>query len=262
MHHFFVGPAQILADQITVTGFDVNHIKNVLRMRIGEQAVLSSQTGKDYLCETAKISSDQVLFHILEEREESTELPSDLFLYQGLPKGDKLELIIQKAVELGVRRVIPVSTRRVVVRLDEKKEAAKNRRWNAVAESAAKQSKRQVIPQVAPVLTFKEALKEAEDCDLKLIPYECAAGMDETRRLLASARAGMKVAVFIGPEGGFDEEEISLAAEYGVQPVTLGRRILRTETAGLCVLSALMLSLEQAGGAGQEGVGNAGITVR
>lgn len=245
MHHFFVGPDQVAGERITVTGSDVNHIRNVLRMKPGEQALISSQGEKDYLCRTEEISSDQVLFHILEEREENTELPAGLFLYQGLPKGDKLELIIQKAVELGVSRVIPVISKRVVVRLDEKKEAGKLRRWNAIAESAAKQSKRGVIPQVSPALALREALKEAQGCDLKLIPYECAADMEQTRQLLESVEAGMNVAVFIGPEGGFEEEEIRLAMEWGVQPVTLGRRILRTETAGLCILSALMLRLEQ-----------------
>lgn len=244
MYHFFVMQDQIEGEWITVTGPDVNHIKNVLRMRPGEQVLISSRAARDYLCEAEEIISEQVRFRILEEKEESTELPAEIYLYQGLPKGDKMELIIQKAVELGAYRVIPTGARRTVVKLDAKKEEARVKRWNAIAESAAKQSKRSLIPEVSRVLSFKEALEEAKEFDLKLIPYECAAGMERTRELLDTAAAGMKIAVFIGPEGGFEEEEITLAKEYGVEPVTLGKRILRTETAGLCVLSALMLKLE------------------
>ena len=156
-----------------------------------------------------------------------------------------MELIIQKAVELGVFRVIPVSTKRAVVRLDEKKEEAKRKRWNAISESAAKQSGRSLIPEVARLSSFREAVKEASFFDLALVPYECAGGMERTRELLAKAKPGMDIAVFIGPEGGFEEEEIREAENAGIFPITLGKRILRTETAGLCVLSALMLSLEE-----------------
>lgn len=244
MYHFFVMQDQIEGEWITVTGPDVNHIKNVLRMRPGEQVLISSREARDYLCEAEEITSEQVRFHILEEKAESTELPAQIYLYQGLPKGDKMELIIQKAVELGAYRVVPTSVRRTVVKLDAKKEEARVKRWNAIAESAAKQSKRSLIPEVSRILSFQEALEEVKDFDLKLIPYECADGMERTRELLETAAAGMKIAVFIGPEGGFEEEEITLAKEYGVEPVTLGKRILRTETAGLCVLSALMLKLE------------------
>lgn len=173
------------------------------------------------------------------------ELPARIHLFQGLPKGDKMELIIQKAVELGAYRIIPVETKRVVVKLDAKKEEARVKRWNAISESAAKQSKRSMIPKVTGVVTYREALQMAEDFSLKLVPYECAAGMEETRKLLEKAESGMDIAVFIGPEGGFEGEEIRMAEEYGIIPVTLGKRILRTETAGLCILSALMIHLEQ-----------------
>lgn len=173
------------------------------------------------------------------------ELPARIHLFQGLPKGDKMELIIQKAVELGAFRIIPVETKRVVVKLDSKKEEARIKRWNAISESAAKQSKRSIIPEVTGVVKYKDALQMAEDFGLKMIPYECAKGMEETRRLLQTAEAGMDIAIFIGPEGGFEEEEIRQAGERGVSPVSLGRRILRTETAGLCVLSALMISLDR-----------------
>lgn len=245
MYHFFVEPDQIGEEMISVTGSDVNHIRNVLRMKPGETVLISSRTGGDYLCEAECFLADQVEFKILEMRESGMELPARIHLFQGLPKGDKMELIIQKAVELGAYRIIPVDTKRTVVRLDAKKEEAKKKRWNAISESAAKQSKRSLVPEVSGVMTLKEALKEAESYGLKLIPYECADGILETRAQIAKAEAGMDIAVFIGPEGGFEETEIEEAKKAGIAPITLGKRILRTETAGLCILSALMLRLEE-----------------
>lgn len=244
MYHFFVEPDQIGAEEIRIEGGDVNHIRNVLRMRPGEELLLSSRQGGDYFCQLEEILPDAVVARILEKRE-GRELPARIHLYQGLPKSDKMELIIQKAVELGVFRVIPVSTKRAVVRLDEKKEEAKRKRWNAISESAAKQSGRSLIPEVARLSSFREAVKEASFFDLALFPYECAGGMERTRALLAKVKPGMDIAVFIGPEGGFEEEEVREAENAGLHPITLGKRILRTETAGLCVLSALMLSLEE-----------------
>ena len=156
-----------------------------------------------------------------------------------------MELIIQKAVELGAYRIVPVETRRTVVKLDAKKAESRLKRWNAIAESAAKQSKRSRIPQVDAVCSFRDALEETAGYGMKLIPYECADGIQRTRELLQAAASGMDIAVFIGPEGGFEEAEIFAAQQAGAEPVTLGRRILRTETAGLCILSALMLHLEE-----------------
>ena len=245
MYHFFVEQEQIGAELISVTGSDVNHIKNVLRMKPGETVLISSRTGGDYLCKVAEIQPEEVQMEILEARESKMELPARIHLFQGLPKGDKMELIIQKAVELGVYRIIPVDTRRTVVRLDAKKGESKVKRWNAISESAAKQSKRSLIPEVSGVMSFKDALAETKDYGLKMIPYECAEGMGQTRELIKRAQAGMDIAVFIGPEGGFEEDEIEKAQAAGVLPVTLGKRILRTETAGLCILSALMLQLEE-----------------
>ena len=245
MYHFFVEQEQIGPETVTVTGSDVNHIKNVLRMKPGEEVLISSRDGGDYLCRVAELDADTVRMEILNARESSMELPARIHLFQGLPKSDKLELIIQKSVELGAYRIIPVETKFTVVRLDKKKEEAKKKRWNAIAESAAKQSKRSRIPEVTGVRSFEEALKEADSHDLKLIPYECANGIKATRELIEKAAPGMDIAVFIGPEGGFAEEEIAKAKEAGILPVTLGKRILRTETAGLCILSALMLQLEE-----------------
>lgn len=244
MYHFFVNQEQIGQDTVTVTGPDVNHIKNVLRMKPGEEVLISNGVDNDYVCKLQTITAEAVTAEIVSITEGGTELPVKFFLFQGLPKSDKMELIIQKAVELGIYQVIPVETRRTVVKLDAKKEDAKVRRWNAVSESAAKQSKRQIIPEVTGVMTFREALKYAEGFDKNMIPFEHAEGMADTKAYFAGIRPGMSCGIFIGPEGGFEDEEISQASAAGVKPVTLGKRILRTETAGLAVLSVLMFQLE------------------
>lgn len=245
MFRFFVDQAQIGKSKIIVTGSDVNHIKNVLRMKPGEQVLISNKVDRDYLCAAEEITSETAAFCILEELEEGTELPARIWLFQGLPKSDKMELIIQKAVELGAYQVVPMETKRSIVKLDAKKAEAKVKRWNAIAESAAKQSKRIIIPKVSGVMSFQEALGYISGFDKKLIPYECATGIKETKKQVESVKPGMNLAVLIGPEGGFEENEIEQAKQAGVCPITLGKRILRTETAGLCILSALMLELEQ-----------------
>lgn len=248
MYQFFVSPGQINVSEKTViiTGPDVNHIKNVLRMRIGEElAVMNGQDGREYRCAIRTLEPDRVDCELRFIREEGVELPARVFLFQGLPKADKLETIIQKAVELGVYRIIPVETRRCVVKLDDKKAKAKTARWQQIAEAAAKQSKRGIIPEVAEPMSFRKALELAGNMDVKLIPYELAEGMDRTRRLMEGIGPGQDIAVFIGPEGGFEEAEIQAALEKGIEPITLGKRILRTETAPLTVLSWLVYRLEQ-----------------
>lgn len=246
MYHFFVEPEQIGANEITITGSDVNHIRNVLRMEEGEQiSVSSGESATQYRCAITSLSEECVVAKIMWAQEADTELPAKLYLFQGLPKGDKMELIIQKAVELGACQVIPVETKRCVVRLDGKKAAKKVERWQQIAESAAKQSKRMLIPSVHPVMTFSDALAYAKELDIRLIPYELAQGMAETKALLSEIRPGQSIGIFIGPEGGFEEKEIEAAIDAGVSPITLGKRILRTETAGLAILSVLMFQLEQ-----------------
>lgn len=244
MYHFFVTQDQIADGYVTITGPDVNHIRNVLRMKVGEQIGIRDGISKNYICEVEQMESEAVRAKILSVEEDSSELPAKIYLFQGLPKSDKMELIIQKAVELGVYQIIPVATRRAVVKLDKKKEESKIKRWNAIAESAAKQSGRMIIPEVTGVMTLKEAYAYAGELDQNLIPYELAEGMEETKTIISSLRAGMKIGIFIGPEGGFDIEEVELAKELGICPITLGRRILRTETAGLTILSILMFQLE------------------
>lgn len=246
MQRFFVEPHQIEEEkhQILVTGGDVNHMKNVLRMRPGEEVWISDGQGKEYHCSIEAYGEEGAMLHILYVQEAQYELPNRIYLFQGLPKGDKMELIIQKAVELGAYAVIPVETKRCVVKLDAKKAEKKVVRWQQISESAAKQSKRMLVPEVRPVMSFKEALKAAEELDICLIPYEFARGMKETREIIGTITPGRSIGIFIGPEGGFEENEVAAAVETGAKPITLGKRILRTETAGLAILSVLMFNLE------------------
>lgn len=247
MYQFFVDPAQIyISDKrVIITGEDVNHIKNVLRMRAGEEiSVSNGLDGREYRCGILSLGEEEILCELRFIKEDRVELPSQVYLFQGLPKADKMELIIQKAVELGVRQVIPVAASRCVVKLDDKKAAAKRIRWQGIAEAAAKQSKRAIVPEVTGVLSFARAVEKASQMDVALIPYELAEDMACTRKLLEGIRPGQSVAVFIGPEGGFAETEIGLAQESGIRPITLGKRILRTETAGLAVLAWMTYLLE------------------
>ena len=248
MYHFFVDSSAIGEGKVRITGADLNHMKNVLRMKPGEAVLISDGTGKDYNCQVETYTDGEGILKILSENEDSRELPSRIWLFQGLPKSDKMEVIIQKAVELGAAGVIPVATRNAVVKLDAKKAEAKVRRWQAIAESAAKQSKRSYIPQVGMVMSLKEAFSyiEEQKFDLCMIPYELEKGMDGIKQVLGRLAPGQQIAVFIGPEGGFDEDEIRLALEKKVIPVSLGKRILRTETAGPAILALLMMKLEGA----------------
>ena len=247
MNRFFADRNQFHDGIVTITGEDVNHIRNVLRMRPGEKVLVSCKDEWEYTCAVMPYSvPDRVDLKIVDAQKPGRELPGRIYLFQCLPKSDKMDLIVQKAVELGVFAVVPVSSKRCVVRLNEKKADAKVRRWNAVAESAAKQSKRMIVPEVFPVCTMEEAfaLADREEIDVRLMPYESAENMDATREILGGVRKGSRIAVLIGPEGGFDEQEVRGAADRGFSVITLGRRILRTETAGMTVLSILMYLLD------------------
>ena len=244
MQHFFADPSCVDGEQIRLAGSDVNHMKNVLRMKPGEEVWVSDGEGMDYFCSVEGYEEKEAVLRVVKKEVSQTELASRLILFQGLPKGDKMEWIVQKAVELGAYSVVPVSTRRCVVKLDNKKAEKKVSRWQQIAESAAKQSKRMLIPEIHEVMTYKQALEFAKQLDVKLIPYELAKGMKETREILSEIKPGQSVGIFIGPEGGFEEEEVAKALEAGAHAITLGRRILRTETAGLAILSVLMFQLE------------------
>ena len=246
MYQFFVSPEQIQGNRIIISGKDVNHIKNVLRMKNGEEInVKTGMDGKEYRCGILEFTEDEVICELYFIKEEDVELPVKVYLFQGLPKSDKMEWIIQKAVELGVYEIIPVASKRAVVKLDEKKAKSKVARWQGISEAAAKQSKRAVIPQVTLPMSFREALAYCRNMDVKLIPYELAKNMDQTRKAIEGIGKNQSVAVFIGPEGGFAEEEIKEAKEAGMLPITLGKRILRTETAGMCILAFLLYQLEE-----------------
>ena len=247
MHQFFVAPEQININDksVTIIGADVNHVRNVLRMKPGEEiSVSNGQDGREYRCGIRSMEEDRIVCELRFIKEDKVELPARVYLFQALPKADKMELIIQKAVELGVYRIIPVAARRCIVKLDERKAASKIQRWQGIAEAAAKQSKRAVIPEVTGVSGLEEAVRTASAMDVRLIPYELAEDMSKTKEQIGALQPGQEIAVFIGPEGGFEEAEIALALSNGVEPITLGKRILRTETAGMTVLSWIMYMLE------------------
>ena len=251
MYHFFVEPGQISDKSVIITGEDVNHIKNVIRLKVGDEISISNGIdGRDYRCGIASITDTEILCELRFIKEDGVELPSKVYLFQGLPKGDKMEFIIQKMVELGVYEIIPVAMKRCVVRLDDKKAKSKIARWQGISEAAAKQSKRGVVPQIHDVMSYQAALEYAQTMDVKLVPYEMeetldgASGMAGTKKIIEGLRPGQSVAVFIGPEGGFEESEIQAAIDAGMKPITLGKRILRTETAGMTVMAWLMYQLE------------------
>lgn len=250
MHHFFVEETNIDSEarMVRLTGENYRHLVQVLRAKPGEKVLISDGEGTDYECTVsevhdAEMSAEEVLLHI-DFVEEMHELPADIYLFQGLPKQDKMELIVQKAVELGAHAVIPLETKNTVVKLDEKRAAKKVERWQAIAEAAAKQSKRSIIPEVMPVMKWKDAMRFVENFDLRLIPYENAKDIRHTMEELRKLPKHGKIAVFIGPEGGFADVEIEDAMVHGIEPITLGKRILRTETAAITSMSILMLTLE------------------
>lgn len=245
MYRFFVNENQISEENIIISGPDVNHIKNVLRMKVGEKILISDGNDKEYICSLAKLFDEEVVAAIEDIDGPTRELPIKVTLFQGLPKGDKMETVIQKMVELGVYEIVPVAMKRCIVKLDDKKAQAKVKRWNAISESAAKQSKRGIIPKVVEPMSYKQAIAKAKEMDMVLVPYEAAKNMAETREIINRITPGMEVAIFIGPEGGFANEEIEEALKAEGKPITLGRRILRTETAGMAIMSVLMFAMEE-----------------
>ncbi len=245
MFHFFAPSENAESGTVTITGQDVKHITQVLRLKPGDRIVVSDGQDRDSLCEIAEAGPAFVRCRVLPDELAETECPVRLHLFQGLPKADKMEMIIQKAVELGAASVVPVEMKRCVVRLDEKRKTAKTERWQRIAESAAKQSGRRIIPTVDMPLPFAEAVRKAAAMDTVLVPYECAEDIAATRRILAEVPKGTDCALFIGPEGGFEAEEIERLKEAGAKVITLGPRILRTETAGMAVLAMCTLMMEE-----------------
>ncbi|MCI8875633.1 MAG: 16S rRNA (uracil(1498)-N(3))-methyltransferase [Lachnospiraceae bacterium] len=243
MYQFFVTEEQIGREFITITGGDVNHIKNVLRMRPGETIRVSNQKGQDYFCKISEVGEDFVQADILETGAATTELPGKIYLFQGIPKGDRMEHVIEKAVELGVYEIIPVRMRYCVVKLDDKKQQAKLKKWQALAMAAAKQSKRSLVPNIHPVMSYKEAIAYAFQSEACLIPYENENGMEGTKAALKKIRGKESVSILIGPEGGFAPEEIEAVKSRG-EVISLGKRILRTDTAAITAMSMVMMEME------------------
>lgn len=250
MPRFFVEPEQVGGNKIIIEGKDVNHITKVLRMKIGDELTVSDGTGFDYYCAIERIEGDAVFCELRNKWESYSELPVRLTLFQGLPKADKMELIIQKTVELGVYEIVPVAMQRSIAKLDDKKAGRKIERWQSISESAAKQAGRGIIPKVTEPMSFAQALEYAKGMDGILVPYENAKGISYTKEVIKEAKAALepnsypRLAVFIGPEGGFADSEIEKAQEAGAKLVTLGKRILRTETAGMATLAILMYEFE------------------
>lgn len=257
MHHFFVDRKNVSGKEIIISGDDFNHAVNVLRLNKGERVLISDSCGTDYICAVGEAVRNREAERGIEEYlklgieeicEENHELPAKTVLFQCLPKSDKMELIIQKAVELGVTEIVPVASKNCVTKLDKNKADSKIKRWQSIAESAAKQSKRSIVPKISRVMSFKEAVEYCEDFDIRLIPYEEEEGLTGTCEAIVSLLPGRKIGVFIGPEGGFDPMEIGMAKRHGIRPISLGKRILRTETAAIAVLSLIMIRLEIAAG--------------
>ena len=246
MNRFFVDDPGAFSDRsVVITGEDVNHVKNVLRLKENDELIVSDGRGRDYHCRISGITNEEVVADICDICDNFSELSTEITLFQGFPKGDKMELIIQKTVELGVTRIVPVMTKRTVVKLDDKKAKKKTERYNMIAESAAKQSGRGMIPEVTMPVSFAEAVSMAEKLDKNIIPYEEAEGVEYSRNIIKSIKGKKSLGIFIGPEGGFAREEVEKALDAGASAITLGHRILRTETAGMAVVSIIMFELEE-----------------
>lgn len=234
MPNFF---EKVYGEEVVITGENANHISNALRMKIGEKLTLCDEK-INYLCEIKDFSDGKVTVSVLEKKPNESEPSVNITLYQCLPKGDKLELVIQKAVELGVDKIVPVLSSRCVSRPDGKKAAKKNERYNKIALSACKQSGRGKVVKVGEQINFKEAVNQIENYDLGILFYE--GGGNPIPKIL-DKDIHKNICIFIGPEGGFSEEEVSLLQQSGVKTATLGKRILRTETAPLAAIVSIML---------------------
>ena len=245
MYRFYVSADQLAEKEVFISGGDVNHIKNVLRLEVGDWIVACDGNGTDYVSRIQSICSDELVASIEKVQPTGTELPVRITLFQGMPKKDKLELIIQKAVELGACEIVPVMTKRTVVKLSEEKKINKRlERWQSIAYAAAKQCDRGIIPTVHKPVSYEEALAMADQLDYNVIPYELQTGMEEARKIVDQACKQRSLGIFIGPEGGFEPEEVERAMTRNIHPMTLGKRILRTETAGMALLSILMFQMQ------------------
>jgi 16S rRNA (uracil1498-N3)-methyltransferase len=247
MRKFFVDSNQINGDFITIIGDDVNHIKNVLRLSENDKVLIGIKNeGKNYICKISEILKKDIVCKIIEEAQAVSESKVKIDIFQGLPKADKMELIIQKGTELGVNNFIPVNFKRTVVKFDEKDKAKKLDRWQKIAEVAAKQSMRDNIPQIKNIENIKNVCNLISEYDIVLVAYECEEKnslKNELKKLVN--KENLKIAVVIGPEGGIEENEVEALKEAGAKIVSLGKRILRTETVALAMTAIINYELEE-----------------
>lgn len=253
MPKFFVKQEQINEDKIIIQGQDVNHIKKVLRAKIGDELqICNSQNEENFLCDIEEIRSEDILCKIKQKIEEKVESNIEVTVFQGLPKADKMEYIIQKSVELGVYDITPVEMKRCVVKLDEKDKNKKQLRWQKISEVAAKQCGRDIIPQINKIINIKNICELIKKYDIVLVAYENEKQntLKEQLNLIKEKMEKLKsdglikIGIVIGPEGGLEEQDIEKLKENGAKIITLGKRILRTETVALNVLSIIMYELE------------------
>ena len=249
MPKFFIDQEQVKEDKIKIIGNDVNHIKNVLREKVGNKlTICNTYDMKDYLCEITKLDEECVECQIKETLENNVESNIKVTIMQGLPKADKMELIIQKSVELGVFDITPIEMKRCVVKLNEKDKQKKIQRWQKISEVAAKQCGRNIIPSINSIINIKNVCNLLNEYDIVLLAYE---NEKETtlKQVLNEIKQSynqkeIKIAIIIGPEGGIAPDEVGILKENGAKSITLGKRILRTETVALNVLSVIMYELE------------------
>ena len=249
MPRFFVCREQIEDGCVTIKGDDAHHLSRSLRMAVGEHITVCDMQKKEYECELTAFLPDRVEARILSARESDTEPPYTATVYQALPKGDKLDQIIQKAVECGASEIVTFESERCVVRAKEGNEEKKVERRRRIALEAAKQSGRSILPNVAPTVSFEKALELASRADIGLFCYE-GDGTESLSKCLREMKTQMlekenpTVSIVIGSEGGFSHKEAELAKQAGLCSVGLGKRILRTETAASFVLACLVYELE------------------
>ena len=244
MSTFYVKNEQIIENKINILDEDVNHIKNVLRYKIDDKLDVCDENGTRYKTIIENFEKDKVILNILEISNETTECKINITLYQGLPKSDKMDLIVQKCTELGVKEIVPVVSERVIVKLDDKNEAKKQERWQKIAKEAAKQSGRQIVPNVKNAINLKNIIENLSKYDIVIVPYECEKEHN-IKNILRNISNTKDIAIIIGPEGGFSENDIEILNEVeNLKKVSLGPRILRTETAGLATLAMVIYELD------------------
>lgn len=248
MHKFFVSKENINEQDILITGDDVKHILKVLRLKVNDKINISDGHGVEYICSINLIDKKEVTCSIIEKFNNETESPLNITLFQGLPKSQKMDLIVQKGVEIGINEIKTVITDRVVVKTESKDISNKIERWNKISVEAAKQSGRGNIVKVSSPISFKEAIENLDEFDLVVMPYENQEGIGFRKVLTEKASAAKNIAIFIGPEGGFEKDEVESAISKGVEVVTLGPRILRTETAGFVASTIILYELGDMGG--------------